>query len=60
MGFADWFAPRVTPAEVRAEVWSLGVRHHGVGGAEAELAAGASDGARANLLRACVRTLRRG
>jgi hypothetical protein len=60
MGFADWFAPRVTPAQVRAEVWSLGVRHNGeaLAGAEAELAAGA--GARDQLLRACVRTLRRG
>ncbi len=56
-----WLSKSVSPAEVRAEVWKLGVRHHGepLRGALEELAQGGSDGARTQLLQACVRELRR-
>jgi hypothetical protein len=49
-----------TAAEVRAEVWKLGVRHHGeaLQGALDELAGGVAS-PRAALLRACVVQLRR-
>jgi hypothetical protein len=62
MGLLSWFASLApSPAEVRAEVWRLGVRHHGyaMDGAEKELADGAVSPARAALLKACVRSLRR-
>jgi hypothetical protein len=46
---------------VRAEIWNLGVRHHGyaLDGAVKELADGGVSPARAALLRACVQHLRR-
>ena len=61
MNLFGWFAARVTPAEVRAEVWKLGVRHHGepLRGALAELAQHEVTPARSALLRACVQQLRR-
>ena len=47
-------------AEVRAEVWNLGVRHRGepLAGAKQELDDPDLPAARAALLRACVRSLR--
>jgi hypothetical protein len=49
----------VTEAQIRAEIWSLGVRHHGwpLEGAREELAEKAIADDRAALLRACVRKL---
>lgn len=61
MGLFSWLAPLgVSPAEVRAEVWSLGVRHHGepLKGALDELRAPSLSAPRAALLRACVAKLR--
>jgi hypothetical protein len=48
-------------AEVRAEIWNLGVRHHGwaLEGALRELEDADLPSDRAQLLRACVRKLRR-
>lgn len=48
-------------AEVRAEIWSLGTRHLGwpLEGALDELKAPGLPPARAQLLRACVRKLKR-
>jgi hypothetical protein len=62
MGLLDWFSSLgPSPAEVRAEVWRLGVRHHGyaLDGAVKELADGVASPARAALLKACVQQLRR-
>ncbi len=58
MGLLDWFSSPITAAEVRAEIWRLGVRHHGeaLKGAKAELAAD-SGGEASALLRACIRKL---
>lgn len=61
MGLFSWFSALApNPAEIRAEVWSLGVRHRGepLAGALQELKDGASP-ARTVLLRACVQELRR-
>jgi hypothetical protein len=63
MGLFTWLVDRgPTPAEIRAEVWNLGVRHHGeaLEGARRELACHGLAPARAALLRACVRVLRSG
>lgn len=62
MGLFGWlatFAP--SAAEVRAEVWKLGVRHRGepLAGALRELDERQVTPARAALLRACVNELRR-
>ena len=60
MGILSWFASLApNPAEVRAEIWRLGVRHHGyaLDGAVKELANEVSP-ARVALLRACVQRLR--
>lgn len=48
-------------ADVRAEIWSLGARHRGwpLEGALDELRAADLTMARAQLLRACVRELKR-
>jgi len=48
-------------AEIRAEIWSLGTRHLGLPlqGALRELEAADLPRARAQLLRACVRELKR-
>ncbi len=62
MGLLRWLASLApSEAEVRAEVWSLGVRHHGyaLDGAVKELAEGSVSPARAALLKACVQQLRR-
>lgn len=50
-----------TEADVRAEIWSLGSRHLGspLEGALDELGAPGVSKARAQLLRACIRELRR-
>lgn len=62
MSLATWLASRtIDNADIRAEIWNLGVRHHGeaLEGARQELAAPGLDPARAYLLRACVRQLSR-
>lgn len=61
MGIFPW-QDRLGPtkAEVRAEVWNLGVRHRGepLAGARQELNEADLPPGRAALLRACVRSLR--
>ena len=62
MGLLTWVSNLLpSPAEIRAEVWSLGVRHHGhaLDGALKELGEPSVAPARAALLRACVQQLRR-
>jgi hypothetical protein len=60
MALFSWLA-RLSPtaAEVRAEVWKLGVRHHGepLEGARQELSLRGLAPSRAALLKACVRAL---
>ena len=60
MGWLNWLAAP-SAAEVRAEVWSLGVRHHGepLDGALRELGDRHITPARAALLRMCVQELRK-
>jgi hypothetical protein len=60
MGWLSWLAAP-SEAEVRAEVWSLGVRHHGepLDGALKELREPRLTPARAALLRMCVQQLRK-
>jgi len=56
-----WFgASSVTPADVRSEVWRLGVLYRGepLEGALRELGEAETTPARAALLKACVRHLR--
>ena len=61
MNLFSWLPSRVSEAEVRAEVWNLGVRHHGepLAGALEELKTGQPSAERAQLLHACVRKLKR-
>lgn len=61
MNMFSWLSGGVRDAEVRSEVWSLGVRHHGepLKGALAELKAGDLSAERSQLLQACVRKLRK-
>lgn len=62
MGLFDWFgALAPSAAEIRSEVWKLGVRHRGepLEGALAELRDRATPPSRTALLRACVNELRR-
>ena len=56
-----WRSAMPSEAEVRAEIWSLGTRHLGrpLEGALDELKAPGLARARAQLLRACVRELKR-
>lgn len=56
-----WLGAFPSEAEVRAEIWGLGSRHAGapLEGALDELKAPKIAHARAQLLRACVRELRR-
>jgi len=62
MTLSSWWR-EVMPSEaaVRSEIWSLGARHRGspLGGALGELKEANLTPARAQLLRACVRELRR-
>lgn len=62
MSLLGWFN-RLTPspAEIRAEVWNLGVRHHGeaLEGALRELRTSPITVDRTMLLRACVAQLKR-
>jgi hypothetical protein len=61
MSFRSWWLGAFpSEAEVRAEIWSLGTRHHGspLDGALGELKAPDLARDRAQLLRACVRELR--
>jgi len=53
--------PRVSDAEIRAEIWRLGGRHNGepLEGALAELGSPDVAADRVPLLQACVRQLRR-
>lgn len=63
MSLFSWVRDQsIGEAEIRAEVWNLGVRHFGapLEGALAELNADTVEPARAQLLRACVRHLRAG
>lgn len=63
MTLFSWLAARgPTPAEIRAEVWNLGVRHRGepLQGARQELARHGLAPAREALLKACIRSLRDG
>jgi hypothetical protein len=57
----SWSMGGASDADVRAEVWKLGVRHHGepLTGAQAELKAGGLSAERTQLLQACVRKLKR-
>jgi hypothetical protein len=60
MGLFSWFSTLApSAAEIRAEVWKLGVRHRGepLAGALQELKDASPS--RAVLLRACVQELRR-
>jgi hypothetical protein len=62
MGLFSWLgASGVSEADIRSEVWSLGARHRGepLAGALEELQASDLSAERAQLLRACVKTLRR-
>lgn len=62
MSLASWWRDAMpSEAAVRAEIWGLGVRHLGfpLDGALAELKAANLAPARAQLLRACVRELKR-
>lgn len=58
---AWWRAAMPSDAEVRAEIWSLGARHGGwpLEGAVSELETPGLPAARAQLLRACIRELKR-
>jgi hypothetical protein len=61
MGLLSWLrSTSVSEADVRSEVWKLGVRHRGSAyeGALEELKDGTLSAQRADLLRACVRKLR--
>jgi hypothetical protein len=60
MNLFSWLPRGVSEAEVRAEVWSLGVRHRGepLAGALEELKSGHPSAERAQLLHACVRKLK--
>jgi hypothetical protein len=64
MSLFGWLSGSIggpSPAEVRVEVWKLGVRHHGeaLEGALQELGEPDTSPERAALLRACVRQLKR-
>ena len=62
MGILSWLgAGGVTEADIRSEVWSLGARHRGepLAGALEELKASDLSPERTQLLRACVRNLRK-
>jgi len=61
VGLFSWLgASSVSDADVRSEIWKLGVRHHGwpLEGALDELKASGLTAGRADLLRACVQKLR--
>ncbi|HEX3367374.1 hypothetical protein [Phenylobacterium sp.] len=60
MSLFSWLPTGASEAEVRSEVWSLGVRHRGepLEGALSELKAGGLSSERAQLLQACVRKLK--
>jgi hypothetical protein len=61
MSISNWLSSfTLSPAEVRAEVWRLGVRHHGepLQGALAELKGRGLAPARVALLHACVRSMK--
>lgn len=62
MGLLNWFSAVLpSAAEIRAEIWKLGVRHHGepLEGAMQELREQGATPARTVLLRACVQQLRK-
>jgi len=61
MNLFSWLPGGATDAEIRSEVWDLGVRHRGepLAGALEELKAADLSVARSQLLQACVRKLRR-
>jgi hypothetical protein len=61
MSLFSWLPSGASEADVRSEVWNLGVRHRGepLAGALAELKAGGLSSERAQLLQACVRQLKK-
>jgi len=61
MSLFSWLPSGASEADVRSEVWNLGVRHRGepLAGALAELKAGGLSGERTQLLQACVRQLKK-
>ena len=61
MSLFSWLPTGASEADVRSEVWSLGVRHRGepLEGALAELKAGGLSSERMKLLQACVRQLKK-
>jgi hypothetical protein len=62
VNFPAWFGgAQISDADVRAEIWRLGTRHLGepLQGALAELKTPNLPAPRAQLLRACVRKLKR-
>jgi hypothetical protein len=61
MSLFSWLPTGASEADVRSEVWNLGVRHRGepLEGALAELKAGGLSSERTQLLQACVRKLKK-
>jgi len=61
MSLFSWLPTGPSEADVRSEVWKLGVRHLGepLDGALAELKAGDLSAERAQLLHACVRQMKK-
>jgi hypothetical protein len=61
MSLFSWLPSGPSEADVRSEVWKLGVRHRGepLDGALAELKAGDLSAERSKLLQACVRQMKK-
>jgi hypothetical protein len=61
MSLFSWLPSGPSEADVRSEVWKLGVRHRGepLDGAIAELKAGDLSAERSKLLQACVRQMKK-
>ncbi len=61
MNLFSWLPGGPSEADVRAEVWKLGVRHRGepLDGALAELKARDLSAERSQLLQACVRQMKK-
>jgi hypothetical protein len=61
MSLFSWLPSGPSDADVRSEVWKLGVRHRGepLDGALAELKTGGLSAERAQLLQACVRQMKK-
>ena len=61
MSLFSWLPSGPSDADIRSEVWKLGVRHRGepLDGALAELKAGDLSAQRSQLLHACVRQMKK-